>query len=304
MVDRLRAPAGLVCAVAILLAATSAGAQIGDQLASYMGENAEAYLEPLARAIGSDLNSGIFHSARVPETGFHLSVETPVMVVMFSDDDNTFGATVPEGFTALEGGTEFQAPTVVGPGSAVYVAGEDSTSFAFPGGMDLSSFALAAPQIRIGSLRGTEAVIRYLAIDAGDSDIGQASLLGFGVRHSLTQYMTSPAFDASASVMYHNFKLGDDLIKATALSVGVQAGKTFGAGWARLEPYAGLSYDTFQMDVSYETSEGEPVDLSFDSKSTAHLTLGLSAALSAVSLYGEYNIADQSGFAFGLSIGA
>ena len=64
-----------------------------------------------------------------------------------------------------------------------------------------------------------------------------------------------------------------------------------------------LEADFFQMDVTYENVDEESVELSFDSKSSAHLTLGLNAQLSVVSLYGEYNIANQSGFAFGLGFG-
>ncbi|MBN1461082.1 MAG: autotransporter domain-containing protein [Armatimonadetes bacterium] len=287
----------------MLLAAVAAGAQIEDQLSAYTGDNAEGYLEPLARAIGANLNSGLFHSAYVPEEGFHISLETPVMAVMFSDDDATFKAVPTEGFTPSDGSSEFDAPTIVGSGEAQIVHGEGGATLALPGGLDLASFTLAMPQVRIGSFRGTEALIRYIGIDAGDSEIGKASLFGIGARHNISQYMTDPPADLAASFMYHSFELGDDLIDASAMTFGVQASKRFGEGWAVIEPYAGLSYDFFQMDVSYESTDDIAIDLSFDSQSTAHLTLGLNAMLSAVSLYGEYNLASQSGFAFGLGIG-
>jgi hypothetical protein len=303
MVGRFRSLAGLWCALVLLAAAATAGAQLDEQLSAYTGDNAEGYLEPLALAIGANLNSGVFHSAYVPEGGFHLSLETPVTAVLFSDDDATFMAVPEEGFMPTGGVSEFEVPTIVGDGAAYHADGASGTTAAFPGGLDLSSFALAMPQVRIGSIKGTEALIRYISIDAGDSEVGSASLIGFGLRHSVSQYMTDPPMDLATGFMYHNFQLGDDLIDATALTVGVQAGKRLGGGWFNFEPYAGLSYDFFQMDVSYDTADEEVIDLSFDSKSSAHLTLGLNARLSAVSLYGEYNIANQSGFAFGLGIG-
>jgi hypothetical protein len=303
MVVRFRSLTCFGCVLVLLAVAATAGAQLEEQLSAYTGDNAEGYLEPLALAIGSNLNSGTFHSAYVPEGGFHLSLETPVTAVLFSDDDATFMATPEDGFVPAGGATEFEVPTIVGGGAAYFAEGEGGTSAAFPGGLDLGSFALAMPQVRIGSIRGTEALIRYISIDAGDSEVGEASLLGFGLRHSISQYMTEPPMDIALGFLYHDFKLGDELIKATALTVGVQAGKRLGGGWFSLEPYAGVSYDYFQMDVSYETADTEIIDLSFDSESTAHLTLGLNARLSAVSLYGEYNIANQSGFAFGLGIG-
>jgi hypothetical protein len=73
--------------------------------------------------------------------------------------------------------------------------------------------------------------------------------------------------------------------------------------FAMIEPYAGLSLDTFEMEVNYDDDDGDPLSVKFDSRSTAHLTLGLHARVTVVSLYGEYNIAEQNSFAFGLSVG-
>jgi uncharacterized protein with beta-barrel porin domain len=109
--------------------------------------------------------------------------------------------------------------------------------------------------------------------------------------------------DIAAGFMYQKFELGDDLIDATAFTFGVQASKRFPLGFVAIEPYAGLSYDYFQMDVTYEDGDDEVIDLSFDSHGTAHLTTGLHAQAAFFSLYGEYNLADQSGFAFGISLG-
>nr|MCK4408798.1 hypothetical protein [Candidatus Eisenbacteria bacterium] len=69
MVARTRSLAALGCAVLVLLAAVPVSAQIGDQISAYSGANAEGYLEPLALAIGANLNSGLFHSAHIPLEG-------------------------------------------------------------------------------------------------------------------------------------------------------------------------------------------------------------------------------------------
>jgi hypothetical protein len=53
-----------------------------------------------------------------------------------------------------------------------------------------------------------------------------------------------------------------------------------------------------------EGIEGSVVeDLEFEASTTAHLTLGLSARFAFVGANAEYNLADQSGFSFGLSFG-
>ncbi len=142
-----------------------------------------------------------------------------------------------------------------------------------------------------------------MAFDSGDIEIGSVGLWGLGARHSISQYMTDPPVDIAAGFMYQSFELGDDLIDSWGFTFGVQASKRFPSGFAIIEPYAGLSFDTFQMDVAYDDEDGDPVALEFDSSSTAHLTLGLHAQASVVSLYGEYNLAKQSGFAFGMGFG-
>ena len=304
MVARTRSLAALGCAVLVLLAAVPVSAQIEDQISAYTGANAEGYLEPLALAIGANLNSALFHSAYVPLDGLHISLETPIMGVIFNDEDGTFMASVESGFEPLDpADSEVEASTVIGDGGAVVVDGTAGTAFAFPGGFSLNSFALAVPQLRVGSVMGTEALIRYIAVDTGEVEVGQISLWGVGLRHNVSQYMGPDApVDLAAGFMYQKFELGDALIDATAFSFGAQVSKRFPSGFATIEPYAGLSYDYFQMDVSYE-SDDEPVELSFDSHSTAHMTVGLHAQAAFMSLYGEYSLAKQSGFAFGMSFG-
>ncbi len=300
MVARTRSLAALGCVTLVLLVSVPVSAQIGDAISAYTGANAEGYLEPLAQAIGANLNSALFHSAHVPEGGLHISIELGLMAVLFSENDETFMATTEMGFSPE---TTVEASTVVGPIDAIIVPGDGGTTFAFPGGFDLASFALAAPQIRIGSFKGTEAVIRYLVYDTGDIEIGDVDVQGYGLRHSISQYIPGLPVDIAAGFMYQSFKLDEGLIDATSFSFGAQASMKLPLVFVAIEPYAGLSLDTFKMDANYDDDDGDPVSVKFDSRSTAHLTLGLHARVTVVSFYGEYNIAEQNGFAFGLSVG-
>lgn len=299
-----RWPKVLAWITALLLAASAAPAQIEDQISAYTGDNAEGYLAPLADAIGADLNSSVWTSAHIPESdGLHLSFETRVVGVMFSDDQRTFSATTEAGFSPE---TTTDAPTVVGDGEAVIVEGDGGSSFAFPGGFDLHSFAIAVPQIRIGAYRGTEALVRYFAIDTGDVELGQLSLFGIGLHHSISQYM-GPAMpvDLAAGFFYQKFTLGDDLMDATAFTVGVQASKRFPAGFSVIEPYAGLSVDMFSMDVSYQSEAARSGEITFEyqSDTSLDLTVGLNVSAAFFSLNGEYSISGQNTFAFGFGVG-
>lgn len=268
-----------------------------DQLGPYTGSNAEGYLNPLASAVGANLNSAMFHSARIPESGFHFTFKLSVMGVMFDDDDRTFTATTEQGF--IPETTIDNAPTVVGSGDVVTVPGSGGSTFTFPGGFNLNSFAIAVPQVDIGAVAGTEATIRFLAFDVGDFELGDVFLFGIGARHSLSRYFSALPVDLAGSLYWQTFEIGEELITSNALSFGVQASKNFGI----LAPYAGLSFDSFKMDVKYEDTGGSEIEYNFDTSNTMHLTLGLSASFLIGNAFAEYGVADQTNFAFGLAFG-
>jgi hypothetical protein len=304
-VKRLSTAAGC-CLLALFMAGSCLAVEIEDQLSLYTGDNGVGYLQPLADAIGSDLNSGLFQSARIPTQSLYFSVELRVMAVQFGDDDRTFEATTESGFSPV---TTVTAPTVVGSGEAVEVPGEAGTAFIFPGGFDLGSFALAVPQIRIGSYYGTEALLRYIVFDVGDNELGDGSLFGFGLRHSISQYL-DPEFpvDLAGGFFWQSLDMGEndaggDLLTSSAFTVGVQASKLYGTGMTNIEPYAGFSIDRFTMDVSYGGEDEEIIDLDFGTETTVRLTLGLAARLAFMNAHVEYSLASQNCFSLGLAFG-
>jgi hypothetical protein len=295
--------------VSILLQVSIAGAGIEDQVGVYSGNNAEGYLKPLAEAIGADLNNGLFRSSFIPISGFNVGFELHAMVMWFSDDDRTFRATTEGEFSPP---ASAEVPTVVGPGEGVSVTGEAGTTYMFPGGFNLSSFGLTVPQVRIGSYRGTEGIFRYMATDLEDSELGDLSLIGFGIRHSISQYL-GPDFPLSVAggFLWQRFKAGKneaggDLFRSTAWTIGFQAGKTYGGELATIEPYAGLSVDGHSADVAYESGSDEEsslVELSFDPDYSMRVTFGFLARLAVVGVRAEYSIGGRRSFGFGVALG-
>jgi len=291
-------------AVIALLAASPLSAQIEDHLAAYTGANAKGYLDPLAGAVGTSLNAGIYRGASIPKTGFTVSFDLPIVGLYFSDDDRMFAATTEGGFTPRR---TADAPTVVGPTGAVIVDGDGGTHYAFPGGFDVGSFAIVAPQLRIGSAFGTEAMIRFFAAKIGNSELGDVMLAGFGMRHSVSQHFPSaPPFDLAAGFFWQRFKLGEnedggDLTKTSTWSFGVQASRSF----TMLTPYTGLSYNSYTVDLNYESEtngELESIDIDFK-KDYVQWTIGLEFNIAVLDLFAEYNAAGRSTFAFGLGLG-
>jgi hypothetical protein len=293
---------GLTGLALLVLYANIASAQIQEQLQAYAGRNASGYLGPLVEALGTDLNSGLFHSAHIPRDGFHVGFELALTTVFFGDDDRTFMATT-EGDFAPE--QSLVAPTVVGPTNIVFAKGDANTKFLFPGGFDVDNFPFAVPQLRVGSWHGTEAVLRFLVFDTGHADLGDLSVYGFGARHSISQYFGDrfPA-DLALGVLWQSVSLGDnflgdDLMASDAYSVGVNASRAFGD----MTTYTGLAIDWYSMDVTYGFSSDpdDIIELSLESDSAVHFTFGFSYSLAFVDAYGEYNLANQNALSVGLA---
>jgi hypothetical protein len=298
-------------AVALAAAAGPVSAQLQDNLLGLSDANLAAYLDPLQGALSGTLNSAVFRSGFVPRQELELTVGVAAMAVSFNDGDRTYRPADPPGFTSLQ---PADVPTVIGPLTGTVVPGQDGLTRIYPGGFNLDGFELAVPQASIGCLFGTRLLVRYFAIDLGDSGVGSDGssgsgdsdlksfkYYGIGGQHSVSQWFPTLPVDLAAGAFYQDFKLGDDTVRLKALQLNLTASRQFGI----LQPYAGLGYDTIRLDV-HAVDADEPansVSLSLERRSNAHLTLGLLARLRVLALYGEFNAGAGTGFALGLDLG-
>ncbi|MEO5619169.1 MAG: DUF6588 family protein [Candidatus Eisenbacteria bacterium] len=298
---RRRTPLLALALLSFAIFASTAQAQLSDNLGALSGDNAKGYLSPLPKALSGTLNSAIFQTGAVPKNTFNISLGVRLMGVGFSDDSRKYTPTAPPGFTPEPPGSTVEAPTVIGNTQAVAQSGQGGTTLYHPGGFDISEFAVAVPQLSIGSVFGTRAVVRWISLDLGDSDFGKFDYLGFGAQHSISQYFSALPLDLAAGFFVQQFEIGDELIETDALMVNLTGSKRFGM----LEPYAGIGWDTFDMDASYESTStpGDRIAVKFDKESNAHLTLGLQALLGFARLSAELNVAAETGAAVGLSLG-
>jgi hypothetical protein len=76
-----------------------------------------------------------------------------------------------------------------------------------PPGGNMNTIVAAIPQLEIGSLFGTELLIRYIPPLKLDSIIGKFSFWGIGLKHSLSQYWDNPWMDVAAQVVYQGTTL-------------------------------------------------------------------------------------------------
>jgi len=289
-------PASLLCLV-ILLGAVPAYAQLTDNLGGLTDENFPGYLGPLNTGLSGTMNAGIFRTGYVPTTGISLRGELIVMAVGFSNEDRTYMPIDPDGFTSLD---PTLVPTAIGSPDGVSVPGQGGLTQMYPGGFDLDGFELAVPQITIGSIFGTRAVIRYIAFDVGDSDIGSLKYFGIGGQHSISQYMPGLPVDVAAGFLWQSFKIGD-ILDAKATHINVTASK----GYRFFQPYVGLGIDTIQTDAKYDDEDNpdNSFDVSLDRETDPRLTAGVTATVSYFSAFFEVSSAAATSVALGLSFG-
>ena len=285
-----------VALIAIGLAAPAA-AQLQDNLGALSGTNARGYLSPLPKALSGTLNSGIFNSGAVPKTGFNFTVGVRLMGVAFDDADRVYTPTDPPGFS---GTGSVQAPTVIGSTQAVEQAGAGGTTLYHPGGFDLGEFAVAVPELTLGSVRGTRAVARWISVDVGNADFGKLELFGVGAQHSVSQYFKGLPVDVAAGVFYQSFKIHKNLVDTSALHFDLTASRSYGP----LQPYVGVGFDRFTMKSEYtDGATRTRIAVDFDDESNMHLTLGGLLNFPIVKVHGEMNVAAVNGAAVGLSFG-
>jgi len=287
-------------AVMVLIAAglvAPAAAQLQDNLGALSGNNAKGYLGPLPKALSGTLNSGIFNTGRVPKSGVGFTVGVRVMGVAFDDGDRTYTPTDPAGFV---GTGSVQASTIIGDTQAVTQAGVGGTTLFHPGGFDIGEFAVAVPELTIGSVAGTRAVVRWISVDVGDADFGKLELFGIGAQHSISQYFEALPLDLAAGVFYQKFKISDKLVDTKALHFDVTGSKSFGP----LQPYVAVGFDNFEMSSEYDAAgTGQKISVDFDTESNMHLTVGGLLNFPVVKIHGEVNVAAVNGAAVGISFG-
>ena len=291
----------MALALAVLVGiAPAARAQLADNLGGLSGDNAKKYLGPLPDALSGTMNSAIFTSGKVPKVGFNFAVGVKLMGVNFDTNDRTFTPSDPAGFTSVA--PIVKAPTIIGDRNAVQQDGQGGATVFYPAGFDISQFAFAAPQLSIGSVMGTRAVVRWFDHDfTGDNFIEKISFLGVGGQHSISQYVPGLPVDLALGVFYQSFKINTKLIDIKTIHFDLTGSRSFGP----LQPYAAVGYDSFKMKADYEdkTNPGNDIAVDFDRTNHVHLTAGLLANLAFVKIHGEANLAATNGLAVGLSFG-
>ena len=88
-----------LCAFFMMSGSVFAQSDFESTLKQYTGESVKGYIQPLQDMFGANLNSGFYHSAQIPTTGFHFGFEIIGMGSIVGDAQKTYTANAPPGFT-------------------------------------------------------------------------------------------------------------------------------------------------------------------------------------------------------------
>jgi hypothetical protein len=295
---------GMLCllGVALLLSFSTARSQgtLENALEQFSGDAVKGYMQPAADLFGANMNSGFYHSAQMSRWGLHLSLDIVGMAAMVGDEQKTFDAPTPAGFTPAK----FKTATIFG-GKGTEISDATMPALKYKGSdgvLNTSTFPLATPQLTIGYVFGTEAIVRYVFIPKiGEDAIPASKLWGVGVRHSISQYVPSVPVDLAVGFFYQSYTAGD-LVDFKGYTYGVQASKSFSI----LTIYGGLSAENSTLKLHYTSTDPlvpGTVDVSLDGANKVRFTGGLCLTLGFAKIFADANFGSVTCFSGGIGFG-
>ncbi|MBX2990807.1 MAG: hypothetical protein KF749_06510 [Bacteroidetes bacterium] len=328
----------VVCAILpLFLVAQATGQEFAREISQFVGENARPFLQPVVDALHSNVHAGLF--VPVVADGIHIGIQAVLTGITIPDERKTFRPTpysktvefTRNGVTYL-GDLDIspdELPTAAGldrrytftgrlrrirPKGLPYVPNpvydsiQQDASVTIGGYKDLSTVVLGTPQLTVGSVFGTELIIRILP-KVNIEDVGDVNSFGIGMRHLVSRYVDVP-FDIAASFMYQTLTLSasdegfNAALEISTFSGQLCASKNIPLGVLTLIPYAGFGFETGSIDVRYDFADPyiDKQQLTFDSGMQTRFIGGLSASVWKVRVNADYNIGLMNGFSIAVGV--
>jgi hypothetical protein len=296
-VPRLRSIAAAACTLLFLAATGHAQSDLEKTLQQFNANDVKGYIQPLADLFGANMNAGMFHDAEVPRTGFHFSFEIVGMGSSVGDNQKKYTLNSPAGFNPAT----FSTATMFGGKRDSVVDTRTNLKYygIADGFVNTSIFPLGAPQITIGDIYGTRAIVRLVATPSMKG-FPSATLWGLGLQHSISQYVPAIPVDIAAHVFYTQFRFGD-LVSFNGTSIGVEASKSLSI----LRVYGGLAWEKSSMEVKYTpgNATSPAVDITMNGANNFRATIGLGLHLAFFSIFADANFGSVTNFSAGIGFG-
>lgn len=282
----------------------------------------EAYLQPYGEMLGKSLNGGWYNSAGVHRIGgFDLTFG--VNMAMVPDVGKTFdvSALLPQMSAewSLEDPNLYMAPTAAGSMPEALRPGlryQGEPVLTLPNGSGFDKLPAPMVQAAVGLPWDTEVVLRFIP-STSLGDAGKVKLYGFGVKHSLKQYIPflkrMPMLQSSLMLGYT--RLGSDVGVSYAGGSDQQLEITSGAFTSRLlvglnmpilALYTGVGYGTTNSDFALKGDFGpalgqDPFTLGYTTNGV-DFNAGLRLRFGFFAIHGDYTFGDYSMLSAGVGI--
>lgn len=292
---------------AVLICFLVADESIADRLTKFGKESGKAYILPAVTAFGTDLNAGLFNSAKVLKP-FRFNLGFTIVGSQIASGDKKFTATNPD--ASLYSEATVETPTVFGDNTQVGVFHSNYpgvvNDLVMPSGINLDIVPLVTPQINMGLPWGNEIMVRYLPEYDLKKDIGKVKYWGAGLKHSISYHIPFCPVDLAVQGSYQDLKIGD-IIEIKDMAANAEISKTFFI----MTLYGGIGYEkttlsadyTYQQPTTNGTSIDVPISFDVDGDNQYRGTIGAKFRLLIMSLYGEYSISKYNNYAAGLTFG-
>jgi hypothetical protein len=274
--------------------------ELESTLAQMNAEWVEGYMQPFADLVGANLNTGFYHSAAIPQAGLNIELSIIGVGSSVGDDQKSFQASAPSGFDPAT----FQTATIFGAEGTTVTDGSTGLQYAGSDGIiNASLFPAFVPQLKVGSVIGTEGIVRFMTLPEIDDVVPKTTLFAIGGRHSISQYLPTLPLDLAAGVYYSKFT-AEDLLDYSGVAVGAQASKA----WELFTLYGGLQWENSTMNINYitgdPTSPSTVVDVDLEGANSFRFTVGGGLSLGLFKLFVDANFGSVTVFSGGIGIGS
>jgi hypothetical protein len=288
----------VICALTI--SGATAQTDLETTLQQYSASAVAGYIQPVADLFGADMHAGYYHNAWIANSGFSLGFDIIAMGSIVDDAQKYYTAYTPAGFTP----SSFKAPTIFGPKEGTSVTMPSGQTYGLSGGIINSTFfPLIVPQLRIGSLYGSDLTFRFITIpNIGDNKFPKIVLWGVGARHSISQYIPECPVDIAAGVYFNSFQIGD-IMDFKGFAVGAQASKSVKI----IILYGGIAYESSKMKLTYNTTDptaaASGVDVTLDGSNKFRATVGVGLSLGIFKVFADANFGSVTNYSAGIGFG-
>ncbi len=335
--------------VLFLFVFTGANAQnLEETLGKITGDASKAYVAPISSAFGANLNSGWVRSAPRPvKFGIDINVGLVVMATLFGDQNKTFSSSGKFRFNAAQAEQLIPSDITGSPresikneiitrdftvsisGPTIVGSNKDSVKVLFPGAViqgrtlgsksitlpvtgyleELPALPLIAPQVTLGTVFGTQIALRMLPEIEISKDLGKFKYFGFGIQHNPTVWLpVKLPVNVSLGYFTQSLEVGK-IFKTSASMFGVFASKRFGPGALNIEPYAGFSFESSNIDVAYDVTYDSPtgsvkntIKYGLEGENSSRLTIGATLKLLLLGISVDYSLAKYNSVSASLNI--